>query len=177
MRKSSTFAVGFVLAGAAVLGVACGSTNTASSSVGTGPSPFNGTWSCTTTVTYTFTSPPSFQGHPITTTTNSSIVVDVNNGGSVTIETGSVDGGTGCSATWDTSGSSATLASGQSCKPTTVSNGVTYSFDVVYKTGTGSVTGDTMTFLAADTFTGSVMEGAVSVALAGTISGSSTCTK
>ena len=147
-----------------------------------GPSAFNGSWSCTGTTTYTFTKPTGTA--PAVTSSSDSLVIDINDGQALSVaspptDAGTTvgDGGAGCTLTFSTSGDSATLEPGQSCPVTIVSGKLTYSLNLVYSTGSGSVSGNTIKFSGTETFSGALTEGAASVAFAGTASSSRTCTK
>jgi len=144
-------------------------------------SPFNGSWSCSGSTTYTFTTPKS---SPLTETDpTTSLVLAITNGQPVTFTTLSgtydkvgTDGG-GCSVTYDTSGTTASLASNPPC-PVTITVGATvYTFEISYLTGSATVSGKTLTATQADSFTGTVTKGGASEQLAGTITGSKTCTR
>jgi hypothetical protein len=145
-----------------------------------GPSPFNGSWTCTGSVTYTFTMPtvsPFTVAQP-----TSTLVFDIDDGSAITFTTASSandvvgDGGVGCNLTYDTSGSSASLEPGQSCTVQVTEGATVYTFDITYGSGSASVSGASLTASQSDTFTGTAVKGGTSTNLKGTISGSRTCT-
>ena len=152
-----------ILAVAAVLFSGCSSNNSGgTNSGGGGTSSFVGTWTCNDTLNDVIT---SSSGSQSTTTTEANIVVIVAiSDGSLTLTSEAADGGgegTGCTERLSTSGSTATLQSGQSCS---FGPGVTGSFS----SGTFIVSGTTATMNAQVTLSG---------ATTGTISYAATCAK
>jgi hypothetical protein len=169
MTTSSSYLVALMCVGLAAAGCSSGGDS--------GPSPFNGTWSCTGSTSYKFTMPvePTFTEPDA----KSTLVFDIDDGQPITItslSTTNAVGGAGCSLTYSTSGGAATLDPNQSCTIKITSGATVYTLDVSYGAGSASVTGTTIAASHTDTFTGTAVKGSVSTMLAGTISGSKTCT-
>jgi hypothetical protein len=160
-----------------------GNATTGSSSASVA-SPFNGTWTCTGTTTYSVTTP---HGYPPVSYADpmSTLVFSVTNGQPVTLTTHSTtnevlgDGGAGCSVTYVTSGASAMIEPNQSCPAKlTSSGGAVLDVEIKYLTGSAMVTGKTLVATSADSFAGTdTSKTGVSVAVAGTITTTSTCTQ
>jgi hypothetical protein len=151
-----------------VAALGCGSTSNSDAT-----SPFNGTWNCKGTSTITRTEPTTGSE---TSNTSSSTPITVS-GGAFTVMRAITDGGAECSLTFTTSGSSATLNPGQTCMATVVFPNSTANVTVSFTTGSATVSGNTLTVASAASYTGMDSKGAVSVAVAGTESSGSTCTK
>jgi hypothetical protein len=166
---------------AVVLAFASALVTVGCSSSSSSPSPFNGSWSCTQTTTYNYTSPASTQ--PTVVTKSLDFVFDINSGDSLVFESAPTDaatvgdGGAGCSLTYNTSGASATLESGQSCPVTATVNKATVTYTVDFSNGSASVSGNSLMASTQSTFSGTVTSGAVTIKYAGNATGSTTCTK
>jgi hypothetical protein len=145
------------------------------------PSLFNGTWSCKQQSTLSYTSPANAPNSTHDTTLT--LVISANDGDPITLDSAPTDAGmlgdagTGCSLTFDTSGSTATLAPGQTCPFTFPVGSASLTGTLDFSSGTGSVSGNTLTFSSTSTFNATLKSGAVSIAYAGTDNGSSTCTR
>ena len=129
------------------------------------PGPFAGTWSCTSTVTDTFSKPINFS---TSSSAKTSSIVFVDNGNGTVTATGSSDAGAPCNLTFTTNGNAATVNAGQSC---TIS-GITS----VFTAGTYTVSGTTMTGSFTASFTGSLTgDAGATLNVSGTETVSSTC--
>jgi hypothetical protein len=165
------FALFAALSASTLALAACGSSST--------PSPFNGSWSCKDVSTLTFTEPTTYEE---TSNPTSTLVIDVPNNASITVQTAAIDGGTegdggvSCPITYDTTGSMAVLAPGQACPVTLVNGADTTHLTVTYTTGSASVTGTTLTYTLAGTFTGATSNAKGSLNLAGMGTSTVTCT-
>ncbi len=108
-------------------------------------SPFQGRWSCTVVDNLTFTTPANGEPESNTTSPLITIVADISGNLSVT---GLVDAGATCPLNFASSGTKATLASGQSCTSGAIS--------LTYGDGSASVTGSALSATIAYTFSGTV---------------------
>jgi hypothetical protein len=153
-----------------LVGLLTGSGCSSSGTLPTSSSPFQGTWACTVLDTLTFTTPANAQ--PETNHTSPVLTITVDASGSLSVK-GLVDAGATCPLTFSASGSTATLAAGQTCSSGTIA--------LTYGQGSATVSGGSLTASIAYSFTGTVvapLDGGTSgdEAVAGTGTSSYTCT-
>jgi hypothetical protein len=152
-----------------------------SSGGSSGPSPFNGTWSCTQTTTYNYTVPANTA--PQSTTKSLEVVLNISNGdplvfASTPTDAATVgDAGAGCTLTFSTAGSAGNLEPNQSCTVSLARNGATATYTLDFTTGSASVSGNALTVQTASTFTATLADMAGSLNYKGNSSGTTMCTK
>jgi hypothetical protein len=112
--------------------VACAACN-GDSSTSTPTDPFVGKWACSRELSVTFTSPPGLG----TTTQTDATTLTITAAGGVLSASSESDGGSNCTVTFTSNGSTGTLTDGQSC---TTKEGLT----LTYKSGSATVNGSAM---------------------------------
>jgi hypothetical protein len=136
------------------------------------PSEFAGTFSCTNTQTTTFTEPAGVSPSTKSIATTST-GTDLGSGklGWKTVPKDPSTTAASCQLNFTTQGSSATLDSGQSCDLASDQG----TFTVIYKSGTMTISGNTLTGNFTGEFSGSLL--AQRVAASGTITQTRSCTR
>ena len=152
---------------AAALGLALAACSSSSNGGGGGSDPFVGSFACTNTFTWTYTTPanwPQYSG----TSSYSNSVTDTGNG--TYSDTITTDAGASCTLKHTYTGDTSTLVSGQTC----TFGAITYA----YTSGTATTSGITTSGNDAYNFTGTVTpDGGTATMVAGTGTGSSNCLK
>ena len=140
-----------------------------SNSTSVGDNAFQGLWTCSKVDSLTFTTPPNSAPQSNTVSSGLDIVASVTGALSATV---TLDGGTGCTFSLTSSGSTATLQAGQCA-----SSGLT----LAYSQGSATVSGSSLTASLSYTFSGSIPvagDGGMSTeAVAGSGTTAFTCTK